>query len=309
MEIISKKPRFVIFLVLALFSAGACSLVPSQSGSKSERKLSEDYGEAVVAGRIASREITESSGITNPGCQSDVFWTHNDSGDKNYIFALNSKGKSLGRWRVAGASNRDWEDIGSYKDSDGKCLIYVGDIGNNGRIRSSFTIYRFREPSIGNEKTGKGITEEAESIVFSYPDMRHNAEALFVHPVTKEIYVITKRLSGAAGVYKLKNGAKVAKKVADIEVPSVPNGMITGAGVSPDGRRVIVCDYFGGYEFVLPGDASDFDEIWKQKPRLVDLGTREQGEAVTYSADGESIYATSEHRNSPLIKVSRKILD
>ena len=66
----------------------------------------------------------------------------------------------------------------------------------------------------------------------------------------------------------------------------MPNGFLTGGDISPDGKRVILCDYFGAYEIVLPEKAKNFDEIWKEKPLIVELGEREQGEAVGYSADG-----------------------
>ena len=308
-EIVSNKSMFVILLFIAAFLSAGCNLTPSQTDAGSKRRPSLDYGEAKILGHISNREITESSGIANSACQPDVLWTHNDSGDGNQVFALNTKGESLGKWLVAGAANRDWEDIASFKDQKGECYLYISDTGNNGRTRASFDIFRVKEPTVEQGKTGRFTTARAETITFSYSDLRHDAEAIFVHPKSAEIYLITKRVSGEAGVYKIVKGSKVARKVADIGVPSVPNGLITGADISPDGKRVIVCDYFGGYEFVLPDDAESFDEIWKVKPRLVDLGTREQGEAVAYSADGLSLYATSEHLNSPLIMVSRKVED
>jgi hypothetical protein len=46
--------------------------------------------------------------------------------------------------------------------------------------------------------------------------------------------------------------------------------------------------------------------VWKQKPVVVGLGDRKQGEAVTYSADGLSIFATSEGKSPPLIEVKRR---
>ncbi len=69
---------------------------------------------------------------------------------------------------------------------------------------------------------------------------------------------------------------------------------------------MILCDYFGGYEFALPDNAKSFDEIWKTKPKLVDIGTRKQGESVAYSVDGMSVFSTSEKANSPLIEAKRK---
>jgi hypothetical protein len=56
---------------------------------------------------------------------------------------------------------------------------------------------------------------------------------------------------------------------------------------------------------VLPQAAATFDEIWKQKPAVIDLGERKQGEAVTYTTDGRSIIATSEGKNAVLYQVDR----
>ena len=86
----------------------------------------------------------------------------------------------------------------------------------------------------------------------------------------------------------------------------MPNGLLTGGEISPDGSRIILCDYYNGYEIVLPKDAENFDEIWKDEASIIELGTREQGEAICYSVDGEAIYATSEKKNSPFIEVRRK---
>ncbi len=164
-------------------------------------------------------------------CNPDVLWTHNDSGDGNSIFALNRKAEVLGEWRVSGAVNRDWEDIAAFKDGTASASLYVGDIGNNSRLRSDMKVYRFREPAVSaSKKSGTNETVNAETIAFEYPDLRHDAEALFVQPETGTIYVITKRLSGAAGVYKLEAGKKTAIKVADVEVPSLPNGLDHGRG-------------------------------------------------------------------------------
>ncbi len=96
------------------------------------------------------------------------------------------------------------------------------------------------------------------------------------------------------------------EKIADFSVPAIPNGFFTGGDISSDGKRIIICDYFSAYEIVLPENAKNFDEIWKEKPTIVELGEREQGEAVGYSVDGKSIFATSEKKNSPIIEVKRK---
>lgn len=302
--------------VISIIAISACSVVlPSNEQLKnSNEQNSNDWGKPQIAGKIESSEITESSGIVASRCNENTLWTHNDSGDKALLFALDEKGKKLGTWRVSGAENFDWEDIATRRES-GECYLYIGDIGNNKRTRSELTIYRVKEPKILSEdksssKKNPLSTEAAQAVKFTYADTRHDAETLLVHPETGDIYVITKRLSGAAGVYKLKANYEIGKtntleKIADLSVPAVPNGFLTGGDISPDGKRIIVCDYFNAYELILPEKAKNFDEIWKQEPKTVELGTREIGEAVGYSADGNSIFATSENNDS-LIRVRRK---
>ena len=80
---------------------------------------------------------------------------------------------------------------------------------------------------------------------------------------------------------------------------------VTGGSISPDGRRVALCDYFQGYEIVLPASSKDFNDIWKQRMTGFDLGKRKQGESITYRLDGKAFLATSEGKQSPLIQVLR----
>jgi hypothetical protein len=47
-----------------------------------------------------------------------------------------------------------------------------------------------------------------------------------------------------------------------------------------------LCDYFQGYEAVLPANSSNFEDIWKQRLVSFDFGKRKQGESVAYRLDG-----------------------
>lgn len=309
---ITKNSAFVILLLIFSLISNACFSVSSQDDKNTAKKdveMSDGYSSPKVVGIIENKKITESSGLAVSPCQTDVLWTHNDSGDKPKIFAINTKGEDLAEFKVKGAENYDWEDIAVFKNKRGECFLYIGDIGNNERLRGELKIYRVKEPTISGNNSP--TTENAESIKFTYPDFRHDAETLMIHPKTGDIYILTKRLSGASGVYKLAADFSLEKvneleKITDFTVPAVPNGFLTGGDISPDGKRVIVCDYFQAYELVLPDSAKDFDEIWKEKPLKIELGERKQGEAITYSSNGNSIFATSEKKNSPLIKVDRK---
>ena len=309
---ITKNPAFVILLLIFSLISNACFSVSSQDDKNTAGKSIENssvYVAPKIVGTIENKKITESSGIAASPCQADVLWTHNDSGDSARIFAIGTKGEDLAEFRVKGAENYDWEDIAAYKNKSGECFLYIGDIGNNARVRGEFQIYRIKEPSVSGKNSAS--TETAETIKFAYPDFRHDAETLMVNPKNDDIYILSKRLSGASGVYKLKSDFSLSKtnileKITDFTVPAVPNGFLTGGDISPDGKRVIICDYFQAYELILPEHAKNFDDIWKQKPLKVELGKRKQGEAVGYSADGNSIFATSEKKDSPLIEIKRK---
>ena len=322
---ITKIFTSVIFLGAICLIFSSCLSISSNNGKNAgEREQTVAavvYEKPKVVGAIKSDEIRESSGLANSPCQAEILWTHNDSGDAALIFALDKTGKRLATYKVTGAKNTDWEDLAIRRENGsggGECFLYIGDIGNNTRSRGELTIYKVKEPKVfGSGETDSSkknplSTEAAEAIKFEYPNgERHDGETLIVHPAAGDIYILSKSIGSAAQVYKLAAGYDLNKtnapeKIAEFTVPAIPNGLLTGGSIAPDGRRVVICDYFAAYEIELPKTAKNFDEIWKQKPRKIQLGQREQGEAVAYSADGKSIYATSEKKDSPLIEVRRK---
>jgi hypothetical protein len=128
------------------------------------------------------------------------------------------------------------------------------------------------------------------------------------------LYIVTKVMGGAAGVYKLKapftaSGVFTLVRIGDVRISGMLGGFFTGGDISPDGHRVVLCDYLAAGEFSLPNRRGiDFDEIWKQAPVRVDIGDRgirRQGEAICYRADGRALLITSEGTPCPLIEVVR----
>lgn len=310
---IAKITRFVIPVVMTVCIHTSCAHVstnPNQFESDSA------YMPPKITGKIKSADITESSGLAASRCQENVLWTHNDSGDDAYIFALDQSGNNLGAWKIANAENIDWEDIASFKDKAGKCFIYIGEIGDNKLRRREHAVIRVAEPTVSvstktSSKKNSLNINAFEVARFVYPDFDQDAETLMVEPRSGDIYVVTKRVSGPAGVYRIKPNfgnteTQRAEKMPEISVPAIPNGFVTGGDISPDGKRMVICDYAQAYEWTLPENVTQFDEIWKQTPSSIDLGKRNGGESVCYSASGSSIFATSEGRNAPVIEAKRK---
>lgn len=319
---ITKFCAFVILTcLLSLFTTNCSGVFPHDSFS-SEVKLnddarkSQDYNAPKIVARIKDDAVQESSGVVASRCNEGAYWTHNDSGDDAFIYAFNLQGDKLGVWRVPGAKNDDWEDIAAFKDPSGKCFLYVGDTGNNRHDKGELTIYRIPEPQIGpgdKDASKKDIilTEPAQAIEVKDPDFKDDAETLMVHPVTGDIYLLTKNAKRESSIYKISPPFQIDKPntmqlIGTISMPAVPKGLLTGGDISPDGTRVVVCDYYGAYELVLPGGTKNFDEIWKQSPLVVELGERKTGESIGYSADGKFLVATSEGKNPPIIVVERK---
>lgn len=319
-----------ILLVCLLVILSACQRVAVPQDAKARRHLpdrsderktstqpNELYGPPSSAGVLEDRLIDESSGIVASRTTPGMYWTHNDSGDGPFIYAFDDRGHSRGVWRVTGATAYDWEDIAAGPGpTSGTNYLYIGDIGDNGGDRKQITVYRVPEPIIsaaeeGTRKNNAQLTEAAAVLRLRYPDGRHNAETLMVHPVTGKIYIITKIEFGDPGVYEAdptqsSTGVITLARVGELSVPTVFGGMITGGDISPDGLRVALCDYVQGYEIALPDAGTEFDRIWKQPLIPVALGQREQGEAIGYRLDGKALIATSEGKHAPLIQVMRR---
>jgi hypothetical protein len=309
----STKALLATTLAAVTLTAG-CAQGPSNEhpgGTSGSTDVSaSDYHPPQLAGYVRIKDLKESSGLSASDCQ-DVLWTHNDSGNDPNVYGLSTAGKHLGTWQVTGARNVDWESMTSFRDPSGQCWLVVADIGDNDQERSDLQLYRFPEPvvSAASGTTTLQATAPAQAMRFRYPDGAHNAETIFGHPRTGDLYVVTKEESGPAGVYRVRpafGSSAIAQKVAEVTIPSDPEGRITDGSMSPDGTRVMLCDEAGGYELVLPAGSTDPDSIWRQQPKRVDLGDRPQGEAVSYSRDGSSLYASSEKKNAPLYVIKMK---
>jgi hypothetical protein len=282
------------------------------------------YGAPTQVATLEEKAVRESSGLAASRRNPDTFWTHNDSGDGPHLYAFDRAGRSRGVWAVSGARAVDWEDMAAGPGPQGRHpYLYVADTGDNERRRAEVTVYRVAEPEVAAEDAASDAraprqTEPAEAIRLRYPDGAHDAETLLVHPSSGDLYVVTKEIGRPAGVYKLAaarastSSVNTLERVGEVMLPGIFGGLVTGGDISPDGRRVVLCDYVGVYEFSLAGDgggggdAGAFDGVWTKEPLLIDFGERRQGEAVCYGPDGQSVFATSEKRPVPLIEVRRE---
>jgi len=272
------------------------------------------YGEPEVLARLDDKSLDESSGLAASQTSPGLVWTHNDGG-RPLVYAFDTSGRPRGVWEVAGARLFDWEDMARGPGPEtGRPYLYVADIGDNRLARREVVVYRFPEPAVdgaaaGSDRERPLRTRPAEAIRLRYPEGPQDAETLMIHPRTGDLYVVTKVAVRPAVVYKLAapfktDAVNTLERIGEFLPPTLAGGLVTGGDIAPDGRSVVLCDYANGYELRLPAGASDFDAVWRQAPTKFTLGERGQGESVAYSADGTSVFATSEGARPPLIRVT-----
>lgn len=204
------------------------------------------------------KKLKEVSGITYFP-ETNLIYTLEDSGNKNAIYAINSKGKVAKTITITNARNVDWEDI--TKDKSGN--IYIGDFGNNDNERKDLCIYK-----VNKNQLNKDAAVAEYKISFSYPEqtefppkkkeMFYDVEGFFEHG--NYFYLFTKNRSkgfdGTAFIYKILNapGAQKATKIGEFKTCNNYNHcVLTSATISPDGKKVVLLSHdkivlFKGYK-------------------------------------------------------------
>ncbi len=244
--------------------------------------------------------MREASGIVasrqNPG----VLWVHNDSGDAARIFAIDAKAEFLGVCNIAGARARDWEDIAAGPGPDpNQHYLYIGDIGDNQGKHADVTVYRVPEPRVdATGPFGTMTTAPADAIVLTYPDGPRDAETLLVDPLTRDIYIISKR-EMFSKVYLAPWPQSTTQRTEMKPVALLPWGFAVAGDVAPDGRRVIVRGMFNASLWNRPAGAP----LWRafsSKQVQLPLMDEPQGEGICFDGKGTGYFTIGETDYPPL---------
>jgi len=283
-------------------------LVGTSSEGLAQERCLEFRASADTLGHFQDPEMLESSGLVvsrkNPG----VIWTHNDSGDTARLFASTVDGRALGVWTLDGTVAIDWEDIGLARCEDGamECIL-IADTGNNDNNRTDLAVLRVREPSVDLAVASPvaGTLSGVEVFPFSYPDGSWDCESIMSHPLTGDVFLVSKVLSGASGLYRFPSfvaGAPVVlERLSEQTLGNIPlvEQSTTGADFSPDGQRFVVRTYVHLHEFAVGADG-DVGAAFARESEDVRVQEEQQGEAVAYGADGQSVWTTSEGTSAPI---------
>ena len=241
--------------------------------------------------RDTKKRITEVSGIDVSTSNKDLFYAHNDSGDRARVFGFSLDGQVQSEIEFEGASARDWEDMTTAPCACDKGCIVVADMGDNSRKRNDYRIWYAKDPSVPGKHKVK-----AKSYGFKYSDGKsHNAEGFSYNPKDGHFYIATKGDNKLFRFPKVLSEGMKIDYVCDFDVKKSSRKSITGLDFSDQGR-MLVRTYSDVYEFDGPRcdkelSFSDYD--YKEK----------QGEAIAYLEHGRKGFVSVSEGLNPKIYV------
>lgn len=252
-------------------------------------------GDRIDKGIIKEKSLNEISGIAASQVTKDIFWIHNDSGNKNYIYAINDKAELVGTFKLDGIKNRDWEDIAVASGPKGKSYIYVADIGDNKAVHLNKYIYRFSEPLIFSKYHKKIRTiKKIDKITFQYPDGIRDAETIMVDPIKKDIYIISKR-EDSVHVYLLPYPQSTKKIIKPTFIGKLNISKVVGGDISSNGNMIIIKNYTKIF-FWKKEKNELLQDIFKREPEELPYMLEPQGEGICWSTNENGYYTISEKK-------------
>jgi len=241
--------------------------------------------------------LWETSGLAPSRRRPGIFWTLLDSDGDSAVFAIDTAGVLRQRVRVAGAVNRDWEDIasGPCPGGRGSCL-WIADTGDNREVFPEARIYVIPEPVLGDS-----VSAPATVLVGRFPDGARDAEAIFVTPDGRPYLISKGRNQHPIQLFAIPPRGGTMTALQTLAPPADLLRGVTGAAASPDGRWVAVRTYgdFAVYAVRGRGPALRLREV----PGTRTPFPQRQGEAVAFGRDG--LYFTSEANPSGSAPLAR----
>lgn len=120
-----------------------------------------------LTGSVSDERLNEVSDIACSFESTLYFWALEDSGASAVIHPVRWNGITEAEVSISGASNTDWESMGS-ASIGGTNYIYIGDTGNNAQGARTYRLYRVVEPSEADVLAGTAdTTGDVETITIT----------------------------------------------------------------------------------------------------------------------------------------------
>jgi hypothetical protein len=249
------------------------------------------YQQSVV-GQVTDTSLNEISGMARGRRDRSILWVEEDSGAQADVHALSFSGQRLQTFRLAGASNFDWEDMDvGPGPQPGVNYLYLGDIGSS---RNQLTVWRVPEPAV----TGGGGTTSlggVEAIQVRYPgNASYNAESMAVG-ADGTIYVITKSSTTHVFAVPYPQSTTSVTTMTEIAAGTLgPKTDVSGADIRPDGRAIIVRGYRDAWTWPISPGESMATTLARTPCSTPTYRNEPQGEAIAFLGNDGSYVSTSE---------------
>ena len=300
--------RFSILMLLLYTSASQCKFSDNSSDkSKDMTQESLPYQKQLAMGKLKNKDLKEASGIVASQSFPGYFWSHNDSGGEAILYLIDSLGGGKLEFKIEDVTNRDWEDIAIFKDSSTqKSTIVIGDIGDNSAKHGNCTLFFVEEPNkFPNQDQTLTVYKK---VVFEYPDAARDAEALMIDPITKDIFIVSKK-EKKVSMYRIPYPYTTYNTVIAEKVLTLPIRNITAGDIAPDGTAILLKNYDFIYYYTRDETESIVDAM-RKTPLKLDYTREPQGEAICFAQDGKAFYTLSErsskNRHPVLYKYIKK---
>lgn len=244
-------------------------------------------------GKLNSSLLTEVSGITSYSHENGYFWVHNDSGDKSQVYLIDSLANLKTTIILDGIRLIDCEDIARVELNGGSYLL-LADIGNNLKKRETLTIYMFPEPKVDFGKEILSIDKaKIKQISIRYADKPRDAEAIFVDPLAKEVFIVSKR-DFQATVFSFPLEQIGKSSVITLHPKSqLPFTFVTAADMSFDGKFILIKNLSTIFMWERKAGEDVIQTLgkpFKQIPYQIEA----QGEAICFDVERPYFYTLSE---------------
>lgn len=264
---------------------------------------------------LVDTQLAEISGLAASRRHRDVLWLLDDGGNPARLFAINVNGDRRATVRVEGVTKTDWEDMAAFR-MGGKDYLLIADTGDNGGLRRTLQLHVVEEPA----RVENARVKPAWSIAFRWPDGARDCEAVAVDERNGRILLVSKKreppelfslpLRPARGVLTaVREGplqgvpaSSAEEKRQNARLARIQH-QVTAADISPDGTTLAVMTY---HDLLLY--RRDAGQRWTQviarPPQVRALPWLPQAEAIGWSSDGRSLYATGEFIPAPMYRIT-----
>jgi hypothetical protein len=290
--------------------AKAPSPTPSASGSANPNLGPSVAGVAMCS--ISDPQVTEVSGLVVTANGYVVINDSNSERSREKIFFLDQQCRQT---RSVGypSSAFDPEDLAVSKDG----TLWVADVGDNttltggsGNRRSSIALWSLapgsNSPVIHRLAYPDGRARDAEALLF---DGEGRPVIITKDPVG-EVFTLKEPLpANNANPAELTRAGSFKPQTTGTANPYgiVGTAVVTGAAMSPDGKRAVVRTMSDAYEFdVTEGDV--VTAITTGTARITPLPSEPQGESIAYSQDGTEFLTVSDQPKTTSILRYRRFV-